>query len=98
MPSPALPLVSIAIPLFQSRPFLSVIIDNIETITYPQVEILVSDRHCADDTIDLLACHFTGDPRLRFLKSRDRLNWIEHYNLLLRAAAGKYFLWMPHDD
>ena len=37
-------------------------------------------------------------PRFRFLRARDEMNWVEHYNALLDAATGKYFLWMPHDD
>jgi glycosyltransferase involved in cell wall biosynthesis len=93
-----LPLVSVAIPLYKSRRFLDIVIENIEAIDYPNVEIIVSDRHCADDAIDRLAERFKGDARLKFLKADDGINWPEHYNFLLQAAAGRYFVWMPHDD
>lgn len=91
-------LVSVAIPLYRSARFFDVIVENIENIDYPNVEIIVSDRHMADDTIDRIAARFTGDKRLRLLRARDEIGWVEHYNLLLRAARGRYMCWMPHDD
>jgi glycosyltransferase involved in cell wall biosynthesis len=98
LPARQLPLVSIAIPLFRSRRFLDGIIGNIEAIDYPNLEVVISDRHCADGTIDLLAERFASDPRIRFLKATDRLTWVEHFNLLLRVSSGRYFMWMAHDD
>ena len=98
MSAPQLPLVSVAIPLFQSRRFFDGIIGNIVAIDYPHLEVIISDRHCADDTIELLAERFASDRRIRCLKGSDRLNWVEHFNLLLRIASGRYFMWMAHDD
>jgi len=98
MPSNESPLVSVAIPLFRSRRFLECIIGNIEALDYANLEVIISDRHCADDAIEILAERFRADPRVRCLKATDQLNWIAHYNFLLRAASGRYFLWMPHDD
>ncbi len=92
------PLVTVAIPLYRSRRFLDVIVDNIRNADYPNLEILVGDRHLADDTADQLQARFPGDQRLRFLTATDELSWVEHYNALLAAASGQYFLWMPHDD
>lgn len=98
MSSDRAPLVSVAIPLFKSKRFLNCIVGNIEAIDYPNIEIIISDRHGADETIDLLYHRFGDDPRFEFIKSSDQLNWVHHYNLLLRIASGQYFLWMPHDD
>ncbi|UCF38491.1 MAG: glycosyltransferase family 2 protein [Acidobacteriota bacterium] len=92
------PLVSIGIPLYRSRRFLESIIANLERISYPRLEIIISDRHSADDTIDLLREHFKGDSRFSFVQEQDDLNWVENYNELLRRFSGDYFLWMPHDD
>jgi hypothetical protein len=49
------PLVSVGIPLYRSRRFLDIIVDNIEAITYPNVEIIVSDQHLLDDTTEVPA-------------------------------------------
>jgi glycosyltransferase involved in cell wall biosynthesis len=92
------PLVTIAIPLYRSRPFVQNITDNIDRLTYPNLEILVSDRHLADDAIEQLERRYTDDIRMRFLRQPDRANWVEHYNGLIDVARGRYFCWMPHDD
>jgi glycosyltransferase involved in cell wall biosynthesis len=93
-----LPLVTLAIPLYRSARFLEIITENIRNAKYPNLEILVGDRHLADDTVDQLRARFSGDSRLRFITSRDEISWVEHYNLLLTEGRGEYFLWMPHDD
>ncbi|MEO8541606.1 MAG: hypothetical protein ABI577_17830, partial [bacterium] len=80
---PLAPLVSLAIPLYRSLRFLDVITENIRNADYPNLEILVGDRHLADDTIEQLRIRFVGDSRLRFITSRDEVSWVDHYNLLL---------------
>ncbi len=92
------PLVSLALPLYKSRRFLDIIIENLETLAYPNLEILISDRHCADDAIDTLQARFGDDARFQFFRARDEINYVEHFNFLLRAATGDYFFWLMHDD
>ena len=94
----ARPLVSVGIPLYRSRRFLDVIIENIDAIDYQNLEIIISDQHLADDTIALLKERYGADPRFQFLTGTEGINWVENFNLLLRKASGKYFLWMAHDD
>lgn len=92
------PLVSVAFPLYRSRRFVDLIARNIEQLDVPSAEVLISDRHLDDDAIDVLEARFAGDTRVRFLRAADRIGWVDHYNQLLRAASGTYFLWIPHDD
>lgn len=92
------PLVSIGIPLYRSAGFFENICRNIDAMDYSNLEILVSDRHGLDDTIDRIAKRYAGDSRFRFLKSTDQKGWVDNYNLLLKSAKGTYFRWIPHDD
>ena len=92
------PLVTVAFPLYKSTRFLSVILENIAGFEYPNLEIIISDRHCFDDALAQLQDRFKGDPRFRFIAATDQLSWVENYNELLRSATGTYFCWMPHDD
>lgn len=96
--SASAPLVSLAVPLYASSRFFEYIVENLSTQDYPNLEIIVSDRNGLDDAIDRLQCRFAGDPRFTFIASDEQLDWVEHYNDLLRRASGAYFLWMPHDD
>jgi len=93
------PLVSIGIPLFRSDRFLRGLRANCEALAAEgDVEIIISDRHGLDDSLDTLRSEWGHDPRFRFLEATDGLNWVEHMNLLLTEARGQYFRWMPHDD
>jgi len=92
------PLVSIGIPLYRSLRFMEIIVANIEAIDYGNVEFIVSDRHLLDGALQLLQQKYGHDTRFRFLSGTDQLNWVEHFNLILRQAKGKYSLWMAHDD
>lgn len=94
------PQVTVAIPLYRSGRFLEVIEENLLNLYALEcpVEILVSDRHLHDNTLDVLEERHGQRSELRFLRARDGIGWVEHFNLLLREARGTYFMWMPHDD
>jgi glycosyltransferase involved in cell wall biosynthesis len=55
------PRVSVAIPLYRSARFMDIIIANIEAMPKQDIEILISDRHCFDDTIDRLMERYATD-------------------------------------
>ena len=92
------PLLSIGIPLYRAADFYDTIIENIDSIDYPNVEILISDRHLADDTIDRLEDRYRDDQRVTTYRHDDEGEWWDNYNFLLTAASGKYFRWLPQDD
>lgn len=92
------PLVTVAVPLYRSRPHLANLVANIERLSNPLYEVVISDRHGADDAWDRLRARFADDGRVRFIRTLDGADWVEHYNALLRASRARYFLWMPHDD
>lgn len=64
----------------------------------PEVEVLVSDRHGLDDTLEQLRQRHAADSRFRFFAATDAIDWVAHYNWLLARGRGTYFAWMPHDD
>lgn len=92
------PRVSVVIPLYRSARFIDTIIANIEAMPASDVEILISDRHCHDDTIDRLETRYARDHRVRCLKHRDDIDWVGHINALLKEARGEYWRFLPHDD
>lgn len=92
------PFVTIAVPLYRSRRFLDVVLENLDALDCPDAEILISDRHGDDDALSIVRERYSSDPRFRFLEGRERMDWVAHFNLLLARGRGKYFLWMAHDD
>ena len=94
---PTAPKVTVGIPLYKSKRFLDIIIANIEAMP-DDVEILISDRHCYDGAIDILAEKFAGDKRIRFFKFHDQIDWVGNINFLMGEATGKYWRFLAHDD
>jgi GT2 family glycosyltransferase len=92
------PLVTVAFPLFRSAPFVDNIAANIDRLTWPNLEVLISDRHGLDDALDQLQQRYAADPRVTVIRQPDDADWVTHYNDLIRRARGEYFCWMPHDD
>lgn len=92
------PLITVAIPLYRSSRFLPIIYENIGNLSYPNLEILVSDRHGLDNAAEQIADRYRQDERISILKADDGIGWIDHYNHLLKIARGEFFMWMPHDD
>lgn len=89
---------TVAVPLYRSVQFLPIVTETLRGFAYPNLEFLISDRHCQDDAIERLQELFAADSRFRFLAAGDELDWVAHYNLLLREASGDYFIWVSHDD
>ncbi len=89
---------TVVIPLYKSAQFIDTIIANIESIPAQGVEVVISDHHCLDNTIDYLADRYAGDPRIRCLKHHDKIDWVSHLNILLQEANGEYWRFLPHDD
>ncbi len=92
------PVVSIGIPLFRSEQFIDNIIANIDAISINNVEILISDRHCHDNAIDILSNHYLSDERVQCFKFNDEQDWLSNINFLMGIAKGKYWRYTPHDD
>ncbi len=89
---------TVAVPLYRSAQFLPIVTETLRGFAYPNLEFLISDRHCQDDAIERIQEAFAADSRFRFLAATDELDWVTHYNLLLREASGDYFVWVSHDD
>lgn len=71
---------------------------NVAAIDLDDAQVVISDRHGADDAIERLRERLANDRRVTFEAATDGLGWIEHYNLLLSRSRAPFFLWMPHDD
>jgi glycosyltransferase involved in cell wall biosynthesis len=93
-----LPKVTVAVPLYRSSRFLAIVTQTLQIFDYPNLEFIVSDRHHEDDALERLRETFSGDERFRFLLAEDKIDWVSHYNLLLREATGEYLIWVSHDD
>lgn len=92
------PTVSVAIPLHGSARWVDNVAANVRALPAMVTEIIISDQTCLDDAADQLRIRLADDPRVTVLAEAAGLGFAEHYQLLLEAAGGELFMWMPHDD
>jgi glycosyltransferase involved in cell wall biosynthesis len=95
-PQLAAPLVTIALPTFNRRSYLEQALQSALAQTYPRVEIIVSDNHSDDGTIEYL--NGVADDRLTVLKQDTNLGMVGNWNACLAAATGDFFLLLSDDD
>ena len=92
------PKVTVAFPLHASLRFADIVSANIARLPDHDIEIIVSDRTRRDDAIEVLRARHGADSRITWISTSENLDWVDHYNDLLRRALGTYMCWMPHDD
>ena len=90
--------ITLLFPLYKSKPFIDNLATHFRQFTAPGINIIVSDRHCYDDSLEVLKQQFQHDSRVTFLSASDGINWVDHFNLLIGKVTGKYFSFVFHDD
>jgi len=93
-----MPRISCLIPLHRSRRFLPLIVENVDAHLALGAEVLLSDRHLLDDTVDRLRDRYAGEAAVRVLTGTDGVDWVANINSLLGAARGDFLRIVPHDD
>ncbi len=93
-----LPLVSVAIPIFNGEKYLPECLESIRMQTYPRLEILVSDDRSADGSLEIVRRHATRDSRIRWWQNDHNLGLTGNHNICLRQARGEFVKFVHQDD
>ena len=90
------PLVSICIPTYQGSRWIRDSIASALAQDYPRVEVVVSDDRSTDGTAEV--AESIGDPRVRVVRSDQRLGMARNWNRSVRLARGDYIKFLMQDD
>jgi glycosyltransferase involved in cell wall biosynthesis len=90
------PRVSVCIPSYNAARFLRAAIDSVLAQDFADFELVVSDDASADDTAAVLGSY--ADPRLRVVRSEDRLGQAGNWNRCVELARGEYVTLLHADD
>ncbi len=91
-------LVSIAMPVRNSRTTLPLAIRSIRWQTYPHWELLVIDDGSQDDTAEIARHYAGGDERIRVLSDGRHLGLSYRLNQAITLGRGRLFARMDGDD
>jgi hypothetical protein len=90
------PRVSVCVPSYNAARFLPAAIDSVLAQDFADFELVVSDDASADDTTAVLGRY--ADPRLRVVRSEDRLGQAGNWNRCVELARGEYVILLHADD
>ena len=89
------PLVSLCIPVHNGAEFIQMMLNSIEQITYPNLEIIVSDDDSTDESITLIKSYQLSNCRIF---THVRYGLVNNWNYSIKQAKGKYIKFLFQDD
>lgn len=88
------PLVSVTVPLYNSRAFIAESVESLLSQSYPNVEVILVDDGSTDGTVDALRPYMS-----RIVYHRQKNGGVgAARNAGMRLAKGQYIAWADHDD
>jgi len=90
--------VSILIPTYNSKQYLSECLDSIVSQDFTDMEILISDDVSTDDTLKAVQAYAVRDARIRWWQNPRNLGFVGNHNACLQQATGEYIKFLHPDD
>lgn len=92
------PLISIGIPVFNEDKFIEETLDSILRQDYPNVEIILSDNHSTDGTLDISRTVLSPYKNAQVLFNAENEGATRNFQRVLDMSSGKYFMWASGHD
>ena len=92
------PLVTIGVPVFNEQARLKDCIDALESQTYPNMQICISDNASTDDTYAIAQKLTEKYHNISLVKQDRSIGAFPNFDAVRRMATGKYFMWVGADD
>ena len=93
-----MPFVTVAIPVFNTAPYLRKCIDSVLSQTMPDLEVICIDDASTDGSADILDEFAKRDSRVTVLRNSENQRQGYCRNLALKQATGTYIYFLDSDD
>jgi len=93
-----IPMVSIGMPVFNDKSYLSQAIDSVLNQTFTDFELIISDDGSTDGSEAICKQYANNDTRICYIRQPQNLGVSRNMEFLLKQAKGKYFMWAGDDD
>ena len=92
--------IQIALPVFNGADHLAQALDSLLNQTYENFELTIVDNASSDNTADISRRYERRDPRVRYVRFDNLVNWVENWARAYDLVAGKanFFMWASDDD
>ena len=95
---PELPKISVIIPLYNAKNFLTYSLRSVQNQKMKEIEIILVDDCSKDDTLLLIKKYMEEDPRIRLIKNNENRKILYSKSIGALNAKGKYILELDQDD
>lgn len=92
-----MPLVSVIIPVYNTKKYLAECLDSVCAQTYPQLEIIAVDDGSTDDSGNLLREYSQKDGRIQVI-AQENQGLSAARNIGLECSSGEYVMFLDSDD
>jgi glycosyltransferase involved in cell wall biosynthesis len=92
------PFVTVGVPVYNGEAYLREALNSILNQTFRDFELIISDNASTDRTQEICEAYAAREPRIEYLRNSRNVGAAENYNIVFRAARGRYFKWAAHDD
>lgn len=96
--TPAVPQVSIGMPVYNGEPFIREALDSLLAQTFPDFELIISDNASTDGTEAICWEYAAKDKRIRYVRQVENSGPVANFQFVLDEALGGYFMWAAADD
>jgi len=93
-----MPLISIALPVFNGADFLAEALDSILTQDFGDYELVVADNASTDATAEIIAERARRDPRIRHERASTTVSQVANVNRAANLCIGEWIQFFCHDD
>lgn len=96
--TPAVPQVSIGMPVYNGEPFIREALDSLLAQTFTDFELIISDNASTDGTEAICRDYAAKDKRIRYVRQAENRGAAANFQFVLDEAVGEYFMWAAADD
>jgi len=91
-------LISIGMPVFNDKAFLSKSLDSILSQTHSNIELIISDDSSSDGSADICKKYALKDKRIAYIRQKQNIGISRNMMFLVSEAKGDFFMWAGNDD
>jgi glycosyltransferase involved in cell wall biosynthesis len=96
---PALPLVTIGLPVYNGADFLRSALDSLLAQDYPNFQLVISDNASTDGVTEAIGREYAArDGRVRYDRAPHNTGSWGNFSRVYRLGTGEYFMWTSHHD
>jgi glycosyltransferase involved in cell wall biosynthesis len=96
--TPAQPLVSVGVPVYNGERYLADALDSLLAQTFEDFEIIISDNASTDRTEQIARDYAAQDARVRYVRHSKNLGATGNFRRSFELSRGTYFRWAAADD